>query len=774
MKTVDLNDKPAFLALSYSWKQDESWASLFAIGNEHIIRNRSWNATQDFRAMLGQRDSVSSDERDIKSMEILRTVYSEDNIKESWKQTIFCDGKSITIQQNLYNALLYLRKGRPGDYWIDAVCIDQENVHEKSLQVQMMGKIYRSATGVVVWLGNVPVLLDEGMQKLSQKLATCTGSSPPRFSEEDLGEIDKLITQLAMVWLLTRRWFRRLWVVQESCLAQQIAFILGDYEFSPGAISCILRWAEELSLDRNFAMLTMPVLPWNTQIKRAPAMLASNQFLQSGGRWTLRDWLDATTARKASDPRDIVFAGLALLDVQSLVIDQDLQLPEEQSVLQSLHQRLWQVLHADYDVEPPFVLLNLAACILSHWDFNLLFAYALRYRPPPNATCTVSETPLYPQASWIPDPSRWSSRELQPGFMLSGLKRPLPVLNDADYPRPRISADGTTLFMAAARFDEITQHFSLLGFVDKPERMMIDGVNWISRFIPRVYLPTGKPGLKTLVNVAMSKYRMKREPVGATFEPFLYFMFCQLLDSWLQAQISNEKNAWFPFAFLHAAKVPGWLPFFGADKAESLNTNQSETAHTELRKSHPDAPWPEHVDKPPAKKDSDCNSEQHPGFAHQLAEMVKELTGLKHSTHKPPAESGDGIKENVLFDLMKHYCEDLNMQSIFVTKQGYIGIGPNGLQDGDSVFLIANGNAPYVLAHIDDVLRRRAREIRNKIDSRADAVAEDKLRKDLVDVEDRIGKRDGYQLVGEAYVEGVMNGEIADQVRDKMKKYSLL
>jgi hypothetical protein len=104
---VDLNDKPALLALSYSWKQDKSLASLFAIGNKHIIRNRSWNATQDLRAMLGQRDSVSSDERDIKSMEILRTPYSEDSMKESWRQTIFYDGKSITIQQNLYNTLLY-------------------------------------------------------------------------------------------------------------------------------------------------------------------------------------------------------------------------------------------------------------------------------------------------------------------------------------------------------------------------------------------------------------------------------------------------------------------------------------------------------------------------------------------------------------------------------------------------------------------------------------------------------------------------------------------
>jgi hypothetical protein len=129
-----------------------------------------------------------------------------------------------------------------------------------------------------------------------------------------------------------------------------------------------------------------------------------------------------------------------------------------------------------------------------------------------------------------------------------------------------------------------------------------------------------------------------------------------------------KKNAWFPFAFLHAAKVPELLPFFGADKAESPNTNHSETAHTELRKSHPDAPWPKHVDKPLAKTDSDCDSEQHPGFAHQLAKIIEELMGLKHSAHKPPAESSDNIKENVLFDLMKHCCEDLNMQSIFVTK----------------------------------------------------------------------------------------------------------
>ncbi|KAH6425708.1 hypothetical protein HBI14_064490 [Parastagonospora nodorum] len=242
MQTVDLNDKPAFLALSYSWKQDKSLASLHAIGHEHIFRNSTWKATQNLRAMMGQRDYLSSGEKETKSMEIFQSLFSDESLKESempqtkesgMPKTIFCDGRRITIGENLYNALLHLRKSRPGDYWIDTICIYQEDANEQSGQVQMMGRIYHSASEVVVWLGDVPVLLDEGVQKLSHRLATYSGSPASRFSGEDLGRIDTWIIRLAMVWLLTRRWFRRLWVVQESCLAQKIVFVLGDHYFSP-------------------------------------------------------------------------------------------------------------------------------------------------------------------------------------------------------------------------------------------------------------------------------------------------------------------------------------------------------------------------------------------------------------------------------------------------------------------------------------------------------------------------------------------------------------
>lgn len=37
--------------------------------------------------------------------------------------------------------------------WIDAICIDQDNVLQKGPQVAMMGMLYARAAGVVVWLG---------------------------------------------------------------------------------------------------------------------------------------------------------------------------------------------------------------------------------------------------------------------------------------------------------------------------------------------------------------------------------------------------------------------------------------------------------------------------------------------------------------------------------------------------------------------------------------------------------------------------------------------
>jgi hypothetical protein len=48
---------------------------------------------------------------------------------------IVCNGKMAKISPNLYNALVQLRK-RAGDYWIDALCINQTYVPKFSFLLQ--------------------------------------------------------------------------------------------------------------------------------------------------------------------------------------------------------------------------------------------------------------------------------------------------------------------------------------------------------------------------------------------------------------------------------------------------------------------------------------------------------------------------------------------------------------------------------------------------------------------------------------------------------------
>jgi hypothetical protein len=60
----------------------------------------------------------------------------------------------IMVTENLEKALRALRDStKPRVLWVDAVCINQQNFEEKSIQIQMMANIYSLARQVVVWVG---------------------------------------------------------------------------------------------------------------------------------------------------------------------------------------------------------------------------------------------------------------------------------------------------------------------------------------------------------------------------------------------------------------------------------------------------------------------------------------------------------------------------------------------------------------------------------------------------------------------------------------------
>ncbi|RYO91805.1 hypothetical protein DL764_008230 [Monosporascus ibericus] len=62
--------------------------------------------------------------------------------------------QELCVNRNLAEAMRYLRyEDRPRVMWIDAICINQADVKERSVQVTRMGQIFSLANKVVAWLG---------------------------------------------------------------------------------------------------------------------------------------------------------------------------------------------------------------------------------------------------------------------------------------------------------------------------------------------------------------------------------------------------------------------------------------------------------------------------------------------------------------------------------------------------------------------------------------------------------------------------------------------
>lgn len=72
--------------------------------------------------------------------------------------SIICNGVRLSVTSNLASALhCLLKRGEknniPMSFWIDAICINQDDKSERENQVILMGDIYRQAAEVIVWLG---------------------------------------------------------------------------------------------------------------------------------------------------------------------------------------------------------------------------------------------------------------------------------------------------------------------------------------------------------------------------------------------------------------------------------------------------------------------------------------------------------------------------------------------------------------------------------------------------------------------------------------------
>jgi len=112
--------------------------------------------------------------------------------------------KKLSVTANLHSALLRLRDPvLERVMWIDAVCINQQDTTERSDQVRIMAVIYSRASRVVVWLGESENDSDRAVEVIH---LAAIGQS-----KDESGKSQEK-SQDAVIALLRRSWFRRVWV----------------------------------------------------------------------------------------------------------------------------------------------------------------------------------------------------------------------------------------------------------------------------------------------------------------------------------------------------------------------------------------------------------------------------------------------------------------------------------------------------------------------------------------------------------------------------------
>jgi len=166
-------------------------------------------------------------------------------------KTILIDNQPFDVTGNLHEALFELQNESSLGVWIDAICINQSDNAEKSIQVARMRDIYKAATMVFAWLGPGDVESDIGMDELKRIGDLSIGAGMQDLTREvmlklwdpDLaGLLDSVrdpfvslskdlgveFPQLAIHSITERSYWQRTWIAQEFSVATVLVIACGS------------------------------------------------------------------------------------------------------------------------------------------------------------------------------------------------------------------------------------------------------------------------------------------------------------------------------------------------------------------------------------------------------------------------------------------------------------------------------------------------------------------------------------------------------------------
>lgn len=206
--------------------------------------------------------------------------------------------KGFPVSEHVLFAIRRLRhESRPRYVWVDAICINQSDVHERNHQIQMMRRIYTRAVRTIIWMGEFDPERKSCPRSEGDDNTLCTLPDHTTSVEHDdvARDLPKNVQQLKEKARegSIELWFRRLWCVQEFHFSQTLPSVyIGRHA---------VRWD-------HFASMFKP--------PNDPLALFRDlgQFNPSEGTSShlLFELLYMTGKHRCSDPRDRIFALLGM------------------------------------------------------------------------------------------------------------------------------------------------------------------------------------------------------------------------------------------------------------------------------------------------------------------------------------------------------------------------------------------------------------------------------------------------------------------------------
>jgi hypothetical protein len=572
---------------------------------------------------------------------------------------IKCNGIKIKVTQNLFDGLVSFKQlGIGGFLWVDAVCINQADLNERSSKVLLMGEVYSQAENVLVWLGHHAEGIEEFSWATTDFLDLVQSPDDPTFVRSPYtvsGLLDEPFwvehglewpaAKLVKVYdfYISCRWFSRMWVFQEVALAKNVRFFCGRTELSlqrTMLFAMLLRRVGWLSAVAGMASvnkgdarewLTEILIVWNvtTQwdfgLTSDPVSGLWTEGIMNGPISELYMLLWLCRRYSCFDPRDKIYALLGFIS-------------------RKLSRRSISIVNyvrPDYKTEANILFTNVMSFILSNSTTLDLVGDTRRSAPNLNP---------YQLPSWVIDFSS-SKRASSATIFFKPVDTALCLSDIA----PTFRVQGSILHCSGAVLDEISiiQYSNL----EDSFRLAIDGrplLRFFQFYLKVPYIVRGMPRLLLLCRTMI----MGQSSIeGEDFE----------LSQDLRLEADAFMKSYMIILLLHYSEHDA-----------NLMTGCSEVL--------------------------DCFLDSESAAEREIVEYIIER-GLY-------TRQGNGSQERLteedldkLLISLDNACAVYNIsmnralfrRRLYITKRGFLGMGLETIQEGDQVWLLCDARVPMVL-----------------------------------------------------------------------------